>query len=148
MFHTACSKSTRHIFTLIFCFLNWSTSRSFISLEHSNTCQMFDIKFADSLSFISCGYVVALEERLHEKAQCSHHTHQDEDPQEQTVYHHGNVFPVFDDLKPEERGSRWRGSVQTGPCCIALAMIFWAAWWFRLTTRLGGLGLMWPTVWT
>ena len=42
--------------------------------------------------------VVALEQRLNEQPQCSDHTHQDEDPQEQPVDHHGNVLPVLDDL--------------------------------------------------
>lgn len=50
------------------------------------------------LQLICCGGVVALEQRLHEEAQRSHHTHQDEDPQEEPVDHHGHVLPVLDDL--------------------------------------------------
>lgn len=56
---------------------------------------------SDSLCVIGSGCVVALEQRLHEESQRSHHTHQDEDPQEQTVYHHGHILPVLNDLKPD-----------------------------------------------
>lgn len=57
----------------------------------------------DSLCVISSGRVITLEQRLHEEPQSSHHTHQDEDPQEQTVYHHGYVLPVFYDLEPNQQ---------------------------------------------
>ena len=35
-----------------------------------------------------------LEDRLQEQAQRSHHTHDHEDPQEQTIHHHSHVLPV------------------------------------------------------
>lgn len=57
----------------------------------------------DSLGVISSGRVIALEQRLHEEPQCSHDTHQDEDPQEQTVYHHGYILPVFYYLEPNQQ---------------------------------------------
>lgn len=60
-------------------------------------------RLCDSLCVISSGCVIALEQRLHEEPQSSHHTHQDEDPQEQTVYHHGYVLPVFNDLEPNQQ---------------------------------------------
>ena len=50
------------------------------------------------LCVLCAGRVVALEQRLHEQPQRSDHTHQDEDPQEQPVDHHGDVLPVLDDL--------------------------------------------------
>lgn len=56
-----------------------------------------------SLSVICSGGVIALEQRLHEEPQCSHHTHQDEDPQEQTVDHHGHILPVLYDLDPKHK---------------------------------------------
>lgn len=56
-----------------------------------------------SLSVISSGGVIALEKRLHKEPQCSHHAYQDEDPQEQTVYHHGHIFPVLYDLEPKQK---------------------------------------------
>lgn len=62
-----------------------------------------DFNVHDSLCVISCGCVVALEQWLHEETQSSHDTHQDEDPQEQAVYHHGYVLPVFNDLKPNQQ---------------------------------------------
>lgn len=42
--------------------------------------------------------VVTLKERLHEEAHRPDHTHQHEDPQEETVDHHGHVLPVLNDL--------------------------------------------------
>lgn len=57
----------------------------------------------DSLCFISSGCVVALKQRLHEEPQRSHHTHEDEDPQKKTVYHHGHVLPVLYYLEPNQQ---------------------------------------------
>lgn len=57
----------------------------------------------DSLCVLGSGRVIALEKRLHEEPQSSHHTHQDEDPEKQTVYHHGDVFPVLYDLEPNQQ---------------------------------------------
>lgn len=57
----------------------------------------------DSLCVVSCGCVIALEQRLHEESQRSHHAHQDEDPQKQAVYHHGYVLPVLYDLEPNQK---------------------------------------------
>lgn len=48
--------------------------------------------------------VVTLEQRLHEEAQCPDHTHAHKDPQKESVDHHGNILPVFNDLQ-EERTS-------------------------------------------
>lgn len=59
------------------------------------------VHVCDSRCVISCGCVIALEHRLHEEPQSSHNTDQDEDPQEETVYHHGDVLPVFYDLQPK-----------------------------------------------
>lgn len=51
-------------------------------------------------SLISCyRCVVALEERLDEEAERSNQTYQDENPEKQTVDHHGNIFPVLNDLQ-------------------------------------------------
>lgn len=57
----------------------------------------------DSLCVISCGRVVALEQRLHEESEGSHQTHQDEDPEEKAVYHHGDILPILDDLEPNQQ---------------------------------------------
>ena len=48
---------------------------------------------------INNGGVVTLEERLHEEAQRPDHAHKHKDPQEETVYDHGHVLPVFNDLQ-------------------------------------------------
>lgn len=55
----------------------------------------------DSRCVIGCRCVVALEHRLHEEPHSSHNTHQDEDPQEETVYDHGDVLPIFYDLQSQ-----------------------------------------------
>ena len=62
----------------------------------------------DSLCVISVGFV-ALEQRLHEDPQRSRQTHQDKDPQEQTVNHHGYVLPVLYDLEPNQQDAIVKG---------------------------------------
>ena len=71
-----------------------------MTLERCHICSEC---VGDSLCVLSSGCVVALEKRLHEEPQSSHHTHQDEDPEKQTVYHHGDVFPVLYDLEPNQQ---------------------------------------------
>lgn len=80
---------------------NDSLKRCVVSID-CNEC--FNECVCDSLCIISGGCIVALKQRLHEEPQSSHHTHQDEDPQEQTVYHHGYVLPVLYDLEPNQQG--------------------------------------------
>lgn len=47
---------------------------------------------------INNGRVVILEQGLHEEAERPDHAHTYKDPQEETINHHGHVFPVFNDL--------------------------------------------------
>lgn len=72
-----------------------------ISMNNKTVCVRAHVCVYDSRCVISGGCVVALEHRLHEEPQSSHNTHQDEDPQKETVYHHGNVLPVFYDLQSQ-----------------------------------------------
>lgn len=65
------------------------------------SCRNSRVKF--HVSFMFCVFddwgVVTLEQGLHEKSCGADHAHTYKNPQEETVNHHGHIFPVFNDLQ-------------------------------------------------
>lgn len=49
---------------------------------------------------------LVLEDWLKEKAQCPNHTHNYKDPQKHPIYHHGDVLPVFNNLRKNQEEHR------------------------------------------